>query len=111
MRLSLLRLIYFATLNVMKTRSYVPWPEPDDPPPRPLSLEEGSTPPSPPPPAAEEDMHFHAYHKRDPYLLVHKAFYFTSCAALAAYVPYLVQWMESIGFTSLEAGGCLPLGS
>ena len=85
------------------TVGYVPWPEPED------------LPPSAPCPAAgvscsSDDAHFLAYHQRDPSLVLHKALYFLLCAALAAYVPYLVQWMQSVGLSPLEAGSIFALG-
>ena len=74
---------------------YVEWPEGDD-----------EAPPAPVRAVAPEDAHFIAYHARDPHLVVHKAFYCLSCAAIAAYIPFLVQWMvHSRGLTFSEAGG------
>ena len=73
---------------------YIPWPEPADEPAAPSKAS-----------AAPEDAHFLAHHARDPHLLLHKALYFSSCAAIAAYIPYLVQWMRGVGLTPLEAGG------
>jgi PPP family 3-phenylpropionic acid transporter len=79
---------------------YVPWPEPED------NVVETRSAPA----AAPEDAHFLEYHKRDPHLLVHKAFYCLSCAAIAAYIPFLVQWMtQSRGLTFSEAGGIFAI--
>ena len=91
-------------------REFIPWPEPQD------EAEDGGAgaptapPPAPAPSSSPDDAHFLAHHARDPHLLLHKALYFTLCAALAAYVPYLVQWMTAVGLTSLQAGSVFALG-
>ena len=80
---------------------FIPWPEPEDEVPAPLDSKAS---------AHEDDAHFLAWHRRDPNLLLHKALYFALCAALAAYVPYLVQWMRSIGLSPLQAGSIFAIG-
>ena len=44
--------------------------------------------------------HFHAYYKRDPYMLLHKAVYFLGMGAAASYYPFLVLYLRSIGIES-----------
>ena len=60
------------------------------------------------PPSLEDadDAHFRAYHKRDPWLLAHKAIYFLGMGANAAYFPFAVQWWTSpnVGLSIQEAG-------
>lgn len=61
-------------------------------------------------PPDDFDAHFLAHHRRDPFLLVHKAFYCLSCAAIAAYIPFLVQWLvQSRGLTFSEAGSVFAI--
>ena len=80
---------------------FIPWPEPEDEAPAALASKAS---------AHEDDAHFLAWHARDPNLLLHKALYFALCAALAAYVPYLVQWMRTIGLSPLQAGSIFAIG-
>jgi PPP family 3-phenylpropionic acid transporter len=99
----------------MPPREFIPWPEPQD------DEEEAAAAAAAAGGAAAaakagaasaspDDAHFLAWHARDPHLLLHKALYFALCAALAAYVPYLVQWMTAAGLTSLQAGSVFALG-
>ena len=48
--------------------------------------------------------HFRAWAARDPYLLVHKAIFFIGMGACAAYYPYLVMRLRSLGLADYESG-------